>query len=155
MTTCSKIYTDLPFAHRQHKHKGHCSKIHGHNWAFKFTFGAEELDANGFVIDFGDLKWLRAWLEERFDHTLVLNIDDPDLEELRESLTKRTKAFADLIIVPNCGAEGLARWIFEEVEVLLRARTDERVFIISVEVLEDSRNSATFTPPAKTCSGHV
>ena len=42
--TCSKRYSDIPFAHRQHKHDGHCAFIHGHNWAFELTFVATSLD---------------------------------------------------------------------------------------------------------------
>ena len=57
MITCTKRYDNLPFAHRQPNHEGHCSLIHGHNWSFEFEFKASKLDGNGFVIDFGDLKW--------------------------------------------------------------------------------------------------
>ena len=58
MMTCSKTYSDLPFAHRQHRHAGHCSLIHGHNWELKITFACEEFDKNGFVVDFGNLKYM-------------------------------------------------------------------------------------------------
>ena len=47
MITCSKLYKDIPFAHRQHLHDGHCSQIHGHNWDIKLTFSCKELDAMG------------------------------------------------------------------------------------------------------------
>ena len=80
--TCSKTYTDLPFAHRQPSHQGHCALIHGHNWSFEFEFAADKLDECGFVIDFGKLKWLKDWINERFDHTLVLNESDPMLDFL-------------------------------------------------------------------------
>ena len=120
MFTCTKKFSNLPFAHRQPSHPGHCRLIHGHNWAFTFTFGCHELEkGTGFVIDFGDLKWLKTWLETHFDHTLVLNIDDPSLEYLRNALAPSSVAgmahvdgFARIICVPNCGAEGLALFAF-------------------------------------------
>lgn len=160
MYTCSKKYANLPFAHRQHNHAGHCRFIHGHNWAFEFTFGCTKRDKNGFVIDFGDLKWLKEWLEKMFDHTLVLNLDDPALEYLRCVLLKTEDIagipnvsglltlfpFADLRTVPNAGAEGLAGWVFEEIDVLLRAKTEDRVFLIAVTVHEDEKNYATYSP---------
>lgn len=151
MFTCTKKYTNLPFAHRQPSHPGHCRLIHGHNWSFTFTFGCNELEkGTGFVVDFGDLKWLKTWLENHFDHTLVLNSDDPALEYLRAALTRAPLAitmdshFARIICVPNCGAEGLAKFVFEEVEKLLRFQTKERVFLHTVDVGEDEKNSAMY-----------
>lgn len=153
MITCSKIYTDIPFAHRQHNHKGHCAMIHGHNWSFKFVFGTDELDANGFVIDFGELKWLKQWIETVFDHKLVLNMDDPYLPYLKKHLCdiatifdeEAKRNFADLTIVANCGAEGLCAFLMDEVTRMLRTATEGRVFLLEVTVFEDSKNSATLT----------
>ena len=53
MMNCKKTYSDIPFAHRQHLHDGHCALIHGHNWSFTVTFSCHETDLNGFVVDFG------------------------------------------------------------------------------------------------------
>jgi 6-pyruvoyltetrahydropterin/6-carboxytetrahydropterin synthase len=148
MITIEKHYPDLPFAHRQPKHEGHCSLIHGHNWSFTFKFAADELDANGFVVDFGKLKWLREWLEDRFDHTLVLNLDDPFRSYLEQSLMylpdTSERPFAKIVTVPNCGAEGLAEYIFEKVHFLLQAYYGTRVYLVSVTVFEDSKNSSTY-----------
>ena len=149
MFTCTKKYTDFPFAHRQHRHEGHCRFIHGHNWGFTFTFACTLRDFNGFVIDFGDLKWLKEWLTQKFDHTLVLNQDDPHLDDFKEWLTESGhdahKSFADIRVVPNCGAEGLAVFIHEEVDRLIRAYTNNRVWLASVIVHEDEKNSAQYT----------
>lgn len=147
MITCSKIYKDIPFAHRQHNHDGHCKFIHGHNWAFKFTFGARELDENGFVIDFGKLKWLKTWLDAAFDHSLVLNADDPALLYLQDHLEK--KGLAEIFVVPNCGAEGLAKYLAFKIDEQLKHQTADRkqgrVYLLEVEVFEDERNSAKAT----------
>lgn len=161
-TTCSKEYADIPFAHRQHKHDGHCALIHGHNWSFVFEFDADQLDSNGFVIDFGKLKWLKEWLNHRFDHALVLNEDDPYLEEIRDFCSgipgDKTRnqpdvpIFAKILVVPNCGAEGLAKWLMDKVNALLRGdgdatETDDpivrNVRVLRVTVREDSKNQAT------------
>ena len=145
MITCSKIYTDIPFAHRQHKHEGHCSKIHGHNWSFKFTFAVNQLDENGFVIDFGKLKWLKEYLNDKFDHKLVLNVEDPAYGFLTAQLVN----YADIVTVPNCGAEGLAQYLLETIDMMLYQLTGDRpggrVFLLEVEVFEDSKNSAKAT----------
>lgn len=149
MITCTKTYADLPFAHRQHMHAGHCALIHGHNWSITFTFTAAVLDECGFVVDFGKLKWLKSWLNERFDHTLVLNANDPKLDYLGSCLTTGQPGypvFAKIIVVPDCSCEGLAGWLFTEVSSLLRCREDlgaRGVRLLRVVVQEDSKNSAT------------
>lgn len=160
MTTCTKLYTDLPAAHRQHKHDGHCALIHGHNFSFEFTFAAETLDECGFVVDFGKLKWLKAWLGENFDHTLLLNADDPQLGDLQEFL-ENGHGLAKIVVVPNCGSEGLAEWILKEVNALFNrgfaglttvGQVDDylrrRVHVSCVRVFEDSKNYATYYLPA-------
>lgn len=156
MITCTKKYINFPFAHRQHNHQGHCHWIHGHNWAFEFVFGCEKVDRNGFVIDFGSLQWLKHFLEEMFDHTLVLNTDDPLLEEMRnmfgpDGLAGRER-LAMIRVVPNCGAEGLATFLCAAVDNQLKLRTDNRVFLLKVTVFEDDKNSATFEAKTGGCN---
>lgn len=165
MYTCTKKFANFPFAHRQPAHPGHCRLIHGHNWAFVFTFGCKHLEpGTEFVVDFGDLKWLKAWLESQFDHTLVLNSDDPYLEYFKLVLGDKPEVppgghpvghikvpFAKIILVPNCGAEGLAAYIYEEVNRQLFARYDGRVFLHSVSVEEDEKNSAAYSPAQGCC----
>ena len=156
--TCQKEYIDIPFAHRQHLHAGHCSLIHGHNWSFIFTFAALELDSNGFVADFGDLKWIKKWLEDKFDHALVLNQDDPHLKALHQMLSPNCfegvdtttmdsahlPCFAKIAIVPNCGAEGLAEYVGKLINQELIRMYEGRVYLLCLTVREDSKNSATY-----------
>lgn len=146
--TCTKRYDDLPFAHRQPSHDGHCALIHGHNWGFEFEFAAKELDECGFVIDFGKLKWLKDWLLERFDHTLVLNFRDPQLPYLRNALDSQPgdRGFgplAKIFTVPDCSCEGLCQWLMIEVNAVVFANTNGRVSVVRVTVIEDSKNTAT------------
>lgn len=151
--TCEKLFENLPFAHRQHKHDGHCAWIHGHNWSFELTFAADHLDENEFVVDFGKLKFVRKWLEDQFDHTLVLNEDDPHLSYLRTCLVESPQTsftgapiFAKIVIVPNCGAEGLGKFILEKVNALFaysKIGVDRNLRVQRVRVFEDEKNSAT------------
>jgi len=145
MITCSKDYPDFPFAHRQPVHDGHCAYIHGHNWSFHFTFAAEEKDECGFVLDFGKLKKLKAWLDYMFDHTCVINHDDPHREFL-ESLDQGTdKPLLDLRTIPDCSCEGIAEFVFQKAGRLVTDISGGRAHIVSVTVKEDSKNSATYT----------
>ena len=40
-------------------------------------FGCDQQTENGFVVDFGSLGGVKDWLEEKFDHTMLLDSDDP------------------------------------------------------------------------------
>lgn len=150
--TISKTYIDFPFAHRQHNHPGHCSQVHGHNWSFTFEFGSDFLDDCGFVIDFGDLAQLKGYLTHLFDHTLVLNEDDPLLSRFLELEQEK---LVSVIVVPNCGAEGLGAFLLAEINDALNPNTvanpiafpsdwsTRGVRCLSVTVHEDSKNVAT------------
>src|ERR1044072_9192947 len=140
MFTVTKKYRDLPAAHRQPLHKGHCRLIHGHNWGFDITFGCESLDLCGFVVDVGGLKPLKEQLEMMFDHTLLLNVGDPWVEKCD---------VATVVVVPNCGMEGLAEFVFNMTSLFLLDCFKEEVAgrglrVVSVTCWEDSKNSATY-----------
>jgi 6-pyruvoyltetrahydropterin/6-carboxytetrahydropterin synthase len=141
MLTCRKTYADIPFAHRQHRHDGHCALIHGHNWAFTLTFGCTAPDENGFVVDFGKLKFLREWINTHLDHSCVFNAEDP----LRDTLVAAAPEAWKIYVVESCSCEGLARHLHGVFDALVRQHTGGRAFITAVEVIEDSKNSASWT----------
>lgn len=140
MLTCTKKYTDIPFAHRASAHSGHCRFIHGHNWSFEFEFVAVERDACGFVVDFGGLKDLKNWLDAYFDHKLVLSDTDPLLPELSaaQSLTGD-----EVTVVLDCSCEGIAKLVLEKASRIITGLTNGRARVKRVTVQEDSKNSAT------------
>lgn len=47
---------DIDFAHHIRGHAGACIHVHGHTWKFEVELEADTLDADGFVVDFGELK---------------------------------------------------------------------------------------------------
>lgn len=140
--TIKKKYTDLPFSHRQPKHSGHCRFVHGHNVTFEFTFAAKELDENGFVVDFGKLKFLKDYLYKMFDHTFLIPLDDPEMKIWEDLYSKN---LIDLRIVPDVSAEGLSIFILEKANEILNTQTNNRVSVVEVTVWEDEKNSATAT----------
>lgn len=141
MLTCKKTYRDIPFAHRQHHHDGHCALIHGHNWSITLTFACRETDVNGFVVDFGKLGFLKEWIEAHLDHACVFNRDDPALESLLRDAGELFKPY----LVESCSCEGIAEHLHACFDSLVREATEDRAWIIAVEVEEDSKNSACFT----------
>lgn len=136
----------LSCAFRQHRADSHCRHVHGYALAVKFTFEAEEPDVRGWVVDFGSLKSLKGWLEDTFDHALVVASDDPALDDFR-SLHDRD--VVRLVILPAVGCEAFARTIGEAAEVWLADNGyAPRVRLVEVEVAEHGANSAIWRPDA-------
>ncbi len=100
------------------------------------------MDVNGFVVDFGRLRFLRDWIEENLDHACVFNMDDP----LRGSLVSAAPGAWKIHLVPSCSCEGLAQHLFEVFDPMVREHTGNRAFLTEVEIWEDSRNSACYRP---------
>lgn len=142
MLTCRKVYSDIPFAHRQHRHAGHCARIHGHSWTLSLNFACSELDRHGFVVDFGGLRFLKDWIDTHLDHACVLSADDPELAWVR---SKDGSVFK-LLVVESASAEGIARHLHAALDPLVRAETGGRAWIAELELHEDSRNSVRFVP---------
>lgn len=140
--TSTKTFANYPCAHRQWRHQGNCRLIHGYSRSFHFVFGAQQQDVCGFVVDFGELKWLRDWLEHMFDHTLLLNPDDPELELFRQLDDRGVCA---LRVMPyGVGMEGTAQMVCEYADSELRRLTKGRCWVVSVEARENDKNSAIF-----------
>ena len=107
--SCSKSYEDFPCSHRQWRHEGHCRFVHGYSRSFTFWFTAKKLDLNGFVVDFSSLKSLENRLKEQFDHTFLINKDDP----LMNYWKKLNDLDAlDLRIMDNVGMEFTSKLIW-------------------------------------------
>lgn len=141
----TKNYTNFPCAHRQWRHAGNCSLVHGYSRSFYFAFGSAQRNACGFVVDFGDLHWLKDYLEQWFDHTLLLNPDDPLLPEFKEI---ENLGGATLRLMPlGCGMEGTAQQVCEYADAELRHRTKGRCWVVGVEVRENDKNSAVYLNP--------
>ena len=142
MITCTKTYRDIPLSHRQPLHRGRCSRLHGHSWAITLTFEAKEMDDNGFVIDFGDLHFLRDWIDANLDHATALKEDDP----MRTSARNLRNRGPKILWVQSASCEGIAQFLYHTFQPMIEQKTNGRVRIQSLHLEEDSKNSATYTP---------
>jgi 6-pyruvoyltetrahydropterin/6-carboxytetrahydropterin synthase len=103
---------------------------------------ATELDDCGFVVDFGRLRTIRDWLDHIFDHTVLIDEDDPEMHVFHAA---NERGIIRLITVPSASAEGLAKFICLKVQQILNKEHEERpVFVTAVTVYEDSKNEAVF-----------
>lgn len=139
--SCSKSFEDYPCSHRQWKHPGHCKFIHGYSRSFVFFFTATHLDKYGFVVDFSSLKPLKSKLTHQFDHTFLVNYDDPLLEtwvKLHDS-----KAL-DLRVMENVGMEFTAELIWRWANELLIERDKGRTCCWRTTARENNTNEASY-----------
>ena len=141
MYTSTKTFTGLPCAHRQWRDEGHCSLVHGYDRTVIMTFGCSETDEKEWVVDFGGLKEVKKWLEEKFDHTLLINEDDP----MRHVFEEHDGKLWRLTIMPNIGMEGSAKYIFDHVDPMIKEMTNDRCWVVSVECRENVKKSAIYT----------
>ncbi|PTX91850.1 6-carboxytetrahydropterin synthase [Verrucomicrobia bacterium LW23] len=143
MITCSKYYGDIPFAHRQHLHPGPCSRIHGHNWAIKITFACSHFDNNGFVVDFGNLKYIKEYFDEHLDHACIFSNHDPLAHSI---ISSSPKGIFKPYWVDNASCEGIAQHLYLKISELVEANEGNRVWINELELHEDEKNSVRLTP---------
>ena len=139
--TCSKTFSGYPCCHRQWRHSGHCRFVHGYSRSFCFWFQAEELDENGFVVDFSSLSELEKQLRQQFDHTFLVNADDPLLAQWQ---SLHDKGALDLRVMENVGMEASAALAWDWANKLLNARDGGRSCCWKVEARENEKNAACY-----------
>lgn len=127
---------------RQWRADSHCNLLHGYALAVHLEFQASALDTRNWVCDFGSLKSFKSWLEDTFDHKLLVAEDDPELLTFR---ALETRKLAQLRVVPATGCEAFAQQIFEYGERwLVDNGCAPRVQMRLVRVSEHEGNSATY-----------
>ena len=119
----------------------HCSLLHGYSLGFRFVFESDTLDERNWVYDFGDCKWIKEFLEDTFDHTLVIASDDPEVELFKGLYEKKV---CKLWVLDNVGCEKFAELVYDYVALTLKEKTEGRVNLKSVECFEHGANSAIY-----------
>ena len=76
-----------------------CEALHGHNWAITVWCRSEKLDADGMVIDFGEIK---RTVKEKLDHKVLNDV-----------------------LPFNPTAENIARWICEQIPFCFKVEVRE------------------------------
>ena len=139
--SCSKHFANYPCTHRQWRHPGHCRFVHGYSRSFTVWFAAHNLDRFGFVVDFSSLNSLEEKLKNQFDHTFLVNSDDPLLPIWKELHLKEA---LNLRIMDNVGMEASAHLVWQWSNDLLVDRELGRACCWCVEAHENDSNKACF-----------
>ena len=95
--------------HRLPLHEGGCRNVHGHSYRMHVSVTGE-LDENGMVVDYFDLREIVDPLIERIDHAFLCDTSDTDmLAFLEKHEMKRV-----IVNFPST-AENIARWLLDQV----------------------------------------
>ena len=117
-------------AHRLCDYDGACAQLHGHNFRVVAHLEGGELDAQGMLIDFRDVRRLCQQAVAPLDHQYLNDLPP----------------FAD---VPPT-SENLARFLFGEIgDVLKAAGLAERVRVSRVSVFESPGSGVTYRESAR------
>jgi 6-pyruvoyltetrahydropterin/6-carboxytetrahydropterin synthase len=99
--------------HRVLNHESKCANMHGHNYVAMFHAVSEQLDSIGRVIDFSVLKErLGGWIDERWDHTFIVNHEDWEVMQALEAVSRKKPYF---IAEWNPTAENMASYLLHTV----------------------------------------
>ena len=122
------------FGHRLLHYPGKCRQLHGHNARAVVTVAGDELNANGMLTDFSQLRrHVGDWIDRTLDHKLVLHQDDPLVPVLRDM------GDPVLAIPDHPTTENLAKFIFEQVQ-------EQGYPVVEVTLWETPTSYATYTP---------
>ncbi|MDR1485355.1 MAG: 6-carboxytetrahydropterin synthase [Planctomycetaceae bacterium] len=121
------------YGHRLLDYDGKCSRLHGHNARVQIKLCGLELGDGGMLWDFNGIKGtIGMWLDDNFDHRVILCKDDP-LAELLLRINEPVYLLPD-----NPTAENLAKIIFRQCEKL-------NLPVVSVKFWETEKCCAEFT----------
>jgi len=148
MYVSTKIFDNYSVALRQHKAQhSHCQLLHGYALRFKVWFSSETLDDMNWVVDFGGFKdapignGLKSWMEDNFDHVLLIEKDDPYLDFFESAAME---GICKLKVMEKMGCESLAKMVCDKFNEVLSKTDAGRCRVIRVECFENEKNSAIY-----------
>jgi 6-pyruvoyltetrahydropterin/6-carboxytetrahydropterin synthase len=123
---------EIHAGHRVYGHSGKCQNLHGHSYIIHFYCEATELNQLGMVVDFSIIKaTLCQWLEDNYDHRMLIWQNDPIAEQL-------IMLDSNVVLVPyNPTSENIANYLLTTLAPLLLK--DSNVNITKVVVEETSK----------------
>lgn len=149
----TKLFDNYSVAIRQWKAQhSHCQLLHGYSFEFKVIFEhvnsdnlpwEEQLDEMNWIVDYGifSRNGLKEWMNDMFDHTTIIEKDDPQLESFKymEEL-----GLLKLVVLDRVGAEATAKLVADKFNDWFSKNEGGRVRVVSVECFENKKNSSIY-----------
>ena len=114
--------------------------VHGHSYKWIVSLKSWDLDDAGMVVDFGNLKWIKQYVDQ-FDHTMVLWKNDD--EEFKQFFLDNCKRV--IIMNENTTAENMAKLLATYIFTQLKDKYGGKVQLDNVQVFETRTGSAIAT----------
>ena len=136
----SKLMDGYSTCYRNHMSTDQTQQLHGCDIKFRMYFEGE-LDYRNWVADFGWMKRskqnisgmnLKDWFSYMFDHTVLIQSDDPFLNTFIDMNDKGT---IQLRILESTSKEGLEKFIFNTIQNLISIETNNRVKVVKLEIV--------------------
>ena len=123
-----------------------CQQVHGHSYKLELFLQTDELNKDGMVIDFGQVKQLFQSNLELWDHRIILQRGDPVGRKLMEVVTDGYPCIGLIIVDFNPTAENMAKYFYELLEKEFYANEEIRhIRIKAVRVHETETGWAEFS----------
>jgi len=161
----TKLFDNYSVAIRQHKAQhSHCQLLHGYALEFKVWFESIEpleenqLDEMNWIMDYGGFKalpkggesieelkktgnGLKDWMDDMWDHTLLIEKDDPQLETFQYM---QELGLCHLRVMDRIGAESAAKMVYDKFNDVMSKTGGGRVKVVKVECWEAPKNSSIY-----------
>lgn len=142
--TCTKRYPEICVAHRNWNSGTHCARIHGYARTVEITIVARNLDEKQWVMDLGNLRFIKEVLTREWDHRLLVSDDDPLLADFHHLAGKGA---LDLNILPRAkgwgpGLEASCRHLYDLIAPGVRKASEGRCVVSKIEIWEKTDNRA-------------
>jgi 6-pyruvoyltetrahydropterin/6-carboxytetrahydropterin synthase len=122
------------YGHRLLHYEGKCRHLHGHNGRAIITIETSNLNDEGMVIDFNEIKRrVSGWIDDHLDHRMILHRDDP----IVPLLEKQGEPMYLLDVNPT--AENIAKLIGDTAR-------QQGVPVVKVRLWETPHCFATYCP---------
>ena len=115
-----------------------CTSIHGHSYIFEVVLEGEHLNADGMLLDFGELKANLSHLFDAWDHSFIFFKDDILADHYKSMLRVAPMRMVEVDYNPT--AENMAYHIF-------RACVENNLPVREVRVQETLTGWATASRP--------
>lgn len=130
MIRCARRF-EFDAGHRVVGHLNKCQYIHGHRYVLEVIAESEQLDELGMVVDFGLLKKvIKSWIDENFDHTLILKESDKNLGDAISKSTGQKIYY----LKQNPTAENIAMHL--KIDVIPHLFNDSLFQIVKIKLFE-------------------
>jgi 6-pyruvoyltetrahydropterin/6-carboxytetrahydropterin synthase len=115
-----------------------CQNLHGHSYKGLIKISCDKLDDRGMVIDFSQLSVFQDWINENFDHALILSLND--------TFDEKTLC-GNKVYRMNCHttAENMCRLFADTLYSLIKCYKFAEKISISIELAETENNIAQYT----------